>query len=671
MRDTRTIALAFLCLLLGVGLWMLLSPRGRRNEDARAALPEDVASSDAEVHAPLLSPVPTDELPRERAPIAAKAQGLLDTAATPSGAGETLLLELVLAETGAPAALADVWYRDAAVGEEIGLDEIDGKHLEAAGMVLGGAGGFRRGAEKLRADERGLVRLPLVPGRSLQVLAEQDEHVGTKTFAFEPGAEQRARLELVRDWELGVQVLQASGDPAAKVQAFLRAQSGGSSWSTTENTGADGIARFAHAGLRGLDHPGATWSTGLSLPLSEALERELDPARPRAEPIVFRLPPLGEVEVLVLGVDGKPVEDGTDVQLGIVGPGQPRDLSPFAHGERPYAYETTLAGKALFRCVEPGFEVELRAGSNAWQPLARGFFPGPLRARERIQHTLRAELDHPVLVFRGIDEDAQPLRETELEVGQWSRSGWNTTRDEQEVRTDAEGVFRVDLPVGWKEGDQHELNVTARGGAIGAALDLSRPFENGLNAMGDLVLRAAPLLAGGRVVDAGGAGVAGVEVELEVSLDGDNWDEIDLAVKSGAEGEFSARGFVFGEHLRLTPSQEGKAGPAVECRLGASGVELVLVATGAVAGAVLLDPGVPADQVHLRLVREGAGEDEHGRDWRDQTEPDPSGEFRLDEQLPGRYSLRIFLLDSTTFLKTSLIQRAPWRGSAGSRGGRG
>ena len=629
MRDKRTIALAFLALLLGAGLWMLFSPRERRDEGPRAAPREAVVSTDADVRAPLLAPVPVRELPRELAPLAAEA-GRLPESPAASVAGESWLLELVLAESGAPAARADVWYGDAARGEELGVDEIDG---------------HRRKAERLRADERGLVRLPLVPGRSHQVLAELDQHIGWKTFAREPGDVATERLELVRDWDLEVRVLQADGAPAAKIMVFLRAQSGGSSWVTSEDTGADGLARFGHAGLRVVERPGKAWSTGVDLPLSEALEHELDPSRAPEEPIVFRLPPLGEVEVLVLEADGRPVADETAVQLGLVLPGQPRDLSPFAHDARRYADETTLAGTALFRAVEPGFEIELRAGPNSWQSLARGFFPGPARARERVRRTLRVELDHPVLVFRAIDGLGQPLRETELELVQWSRSGWNTSRNERDVQTDAEGVFRVDHAAGWKEDDQHWILVSARDGAIGAALDLSRPFEIGLVTMGDLVLRAAPLLCEGRVVGADGAGVAGAEVVLETSLDGDDWETVDPSAKSDAEGAFSLHGLVFGERLRLSPRQEGKSGAAVECGLGQRGVELVLVATGAVAGAVLLDEGVPADQVHLRLVPEGAGEADEERDWSDQVEPGPSGEFRIDGQLPGRYALEVYLTD--------------------------
>jgi hypothetical protein len=60
---------------------------------------------------------------------------------------------------------------------------------------------------------------------------------------------------------------------------------------------------------------------------------------------------------------------------------------------------------------------------------------------------------------------------------------------------------------------------------------------------------------------------------------------------------------------------------------------------------VLLDEGVPAGQVHLRLVPEGAGEDDGERDRADRTEPSSSGEFRFDGQLPGRYALEVFLED--------------------------
>src|SRR5688572_12800652 len=203
--------------------------------------------------------------------------------------------------------------------------------------------------------------------------------------------EGRERLELVRDGDLVVRVLHAGGEPAAKIPVFLRARSAGSSWSTGSDTGADGIARFAHTGLRGREHSGASWSTGVTLPISEPLERSFDPREPPSEPVVLRLPPLGEVEVEVLEVDGRPAADGTQVWLGLVRPGEPRELSPFAHHERAYAHEETQNGRVLFRSVEPGFELEIRAG-RVWQSLERGFFPGPPHAGARVQHTLRIGL---------------------------------------------------------------------------------------------------------------------------------------------------------------------------------------------------------------------------------------------------------------------------------------
>ncbi len=553
MGHTRSIALVLLALLLGTGLWMFLARGERRSDGARALRRDESAASAPAERATLLAASAPDVAPSERAPLVLEAEAPPESPAAPSAAGEFVLIELVLLESDAPAALADVWYRDEEAGEELDLDDLDGQRLEGpAGLAPGSTGGFRNKATKARADERGLVRLPLVPERSLQVLAQLDQHQGSKTIDHEPGAERRERLELVRDWELQVRVLQASGEPAAKTEVFLRSHVGYSSSSTGNETGADGLARFAHAGLRARQRPGASWLTGVSLPLSEPLERAFDPSQPLVEPIVLRLPPLGEVEVLVLDAGGGPAADGTDVELGLVGPEQPRELSPFAHNERRYASETTHAGKALFPCVEPGFEVEIRAGQVGWQPKGRGFFPGPAHAGERVQHVLRLGLDHPVLVFRAVDELAQPLRETQLQLAQWSHSGWNTSQTGKDTRTDAEGVFQVDLPAGWKEGDEHRLHVTARAGALGAALDLSRSFENGPNALGDLVLREAPLLAAGRVVDAEGRGVEGAEVALEYSFGGgvdedtdEGWNEADLGVKSAAEGEFSVRGFVF------------------------------------------------------------------------------------------------------------------------------
>lgn len=639
MSRSGWLVLAAGIALGGVALLLHLAGGERGSARPVGAGPSEDRPPETERGRPeLVSPLEAEVEPAspglDAAPAAREA---LETRA--SEAHPTLSLEIEVVEAGTlrPIAGADVWYHE---GEEdwspIRLD------------------GLREQAAHATADERGLARIPrpgLEGDEGLLVLASSGALLGGERF--EAGDERlaggaRLRLELHPDWDLAVLVVDASHEPAVRVPIELRSRSEGWSSSSREETGADGRVLFRHVGLELARGPGRVHRVRVDLPLAQELFQELA-GGPPAQPVRFVLPPLGSVSVTAVEASGEPVGDGTVLELGIVRPGEERDISPFSSRRREHDQRETAGGRALFEFVELGGEVELLASRPGSAVNTKDYFPGPGVAGQRVERRLVLGLDHPVLVFRAVDERARPLAGAELELHLWSRSHWMIDENEQELTTDAEGRFRVDLSPAFSEGDRRSLVVTLEDTSAGARVDLGRPFESGTIVMGDLVLAPPPLLASGRVVDGAGHPVALAEVQFEVPVREDEdqdevwyWREVNVPCKSDDSGAFSARAFVDGAEVRLTAAREGLRGEPLEVPVGSGGLALVLQGTGWVAGSLLLDPGVPANDVRVSLRREGGPADEEVA-WREGAEPGADGRFRIEDQLPGRYTLEVGL----------------------------
>jgi hypothetical protein len=346
--------------------------------------------------------------------------------------------------------------------------------------------------------------------------------------------------------------------------------------------------------------------------------------------------PGGSVSVRVLARGGEHVPDGTTVSLAHLPPGTERDLSPFARGERAYFAVETREGAATFEGVELGGEIELVVHGASSAVLQREFRTAPRRAGDRDEHVLRLRSDHPVLEFRALDGTGTVLANEELEL--------ELHRQPRRTKTDSAGRFRLDLPDRLREGDPWTLSVQARGGSLGARLDLPRGLATGPIAMGDLRLEPAPRLAAGRVVDGDGGRVAGARLTLFHRVredDGNVGDpaELEHTFESAADGTFEARGFLDADELWLQASVEGACSEEVPVARGAREVELRLLRAGSIAGNVLLDPGVSPRGVQLELCPSGAP----GSETLDRKRTDLARDarFLFEGLAPGRYDLAL------------------------------
>lgn len=589
-------------------------------------------------------PPPSDPLPQLPEPprptpaAAAPPAGPAPVAGTASDSGSlgVRVIEIVDAATELPIPHAEVFHRDA-----------DGPFRPREfGLLIAG----RRSA---RADERGRAAIEWPAESDVLVLARAPGRAGGAVVAPPRSPDDVARLPLLPDWDLAVEVVDAALAPAPRVPIARRDASRDGTYIEIVPTDDAGRVVFPHAGLRiSAANPKPEIEVSVNLPLLEKLSRQVDPETAPLEPVRFTLPAAGSLAVRVLDAKRAPVADGTNVDMALILPGESRDVSPFARQDRIRASRPTRLGVALFEHVELGVDLEVRVTGETSEPKARDVVAGPKAPGETVEATLVIGVDHPVLVFRAVDEAGAPLSREKLELHSTFRSANMANSGNAFTTTDDDGVFEHALPARFLDGDKRTLRVEARGGEIGTLVDLSRAFEPGTNDMGDLPLVLPPLLVAGRVVDERGNPAAGANVQVEIPVRDAAapdrvwyWNEVPAAAVSDRDGRFAARAFVSERTVRATARRDALRSASVECAFGTGDVTLVLAGVGTVLGSVKLDPGVPGDALEARLGPSGVGGGERSQADVDaeRSAVEPSGDFRFDARLPGtyRFSLRL------------------------------
>lgn len=641
MARSARLALPGLLIALVAGLLFVLfstgdEPRGMRD----GQVPAEAEGSESE--APAVLPAARAEVPRARTEVSPRAPTEREEGAAPV---ETAVLadeaqlrevEVVEAGSGRPLPEAEAWFL-AGFGEWSPLS-FDG--LLARGTPV-------------RADAQGIVRFAWPAGGEVLVLARAGARCGGGTIGERVPLAPRARIELYPDWEVDIEVLYADGSPAPEVPIRCGFFEGGSLDLGLRVTAKDGHARVGHVGLGFALSAAAHLELRVDLPLAEPLSRRVPRGPAPAEPIRFRLPAGGTLEVALVDLERRPVRETCEVKLGLIWPGEARELSAFRSVERTTIERTTSDGRSVFPFVALGAELELRVRRAGSRAELREYLPGPRSAGERLEHTLQLGSQHPLLEFRALDPAGAPLVETELALELFAASENISGTENPLATTDGSGRFRVEIGHTFRNGDHVRLLVQANEGDLSALCDLSRPFEPGLNPMGDLVLAPPPLLVAGIVRDAAGAAVVGAAVSVGEPVsqnpsdpDAPVWYWSDLALTreptTDARGAFEVRMRSAAQRIRVAATLGAERSEPETVDVGSSRVELLLRGTGALAGRLWLDPGIPAGLLHVRAAAiDPAAPDRVPFEWNQTVKPRADGEFVLGDLLAGLVRLEV------------------------------
>lgn len=432
---------------------------------------------------------------------------------------------------------------------------------------------------------------------------------------------------------LRIKVVDASGAPVPNVEVAIYSSgilnAPNRHWGGT--TGADGIARVPDTPALA-DRAGTPTRAAVCITTADALSLPVDLARPPAEPIVLAMPATGSVRVAV-GDAGHPIGDEMKVSLHyVLERGSP--IVRWTIREAP-----VVDGVATFEKVGLGLRFRAVAQFAAGSFGAESEFAGPAAAGQVVQHAIDRSHAH---LFKGrlLGTDGEPLRDRTAQVTHVRIDNGGMVSMGTAFRTDADGRFRLwwsdETPaaqrrIGFVLTDDMQRESRAE-------RDVDSPEIAKTRDLGDVRLVAEPLIVAGVVVDSTGKpAIALVECE---GRDDDThpWTRIgELSKNVRPPSTFAMLGKTSFRQLRLRARSGGIRGEPVECAAGATGVKLVLPATGAVAGAVRLGDAIEWRTVRLRL----AVTDASGRVNRTEKLPQKDGTFEFEGLGAGKAILQV------------------------------
>jgi len=416
-------------------------------------------------------------------------------------------------------------------------------------------------------------------------------HDGQWGYVFVPIARARTpkTIELRPDITIRARVIDSSDRPVAGIHVALtdegyvdRLTSG--AFAMTKEP--DGVATFEHAQTRVQPDWGEEGVVLLSCPTPQPVFESLRFAEPPAEPIVLRLPATGSMLITLVDEDKRPIRDPAGTVYASL-------RQQTKSGQR--SFWLRFDGPRL-ELSHVGLGLSFRLVLNSPGVSGTLDFDGPKAWGERVEQFLVVDR-HPTLSGRLVDEHGVPQK------GYWyathmqpARGYWNDY-----FETSEDGRFHVSIPklFGNRKTRRGVLfRRTLPNRRQQAWIDLDRrEVLPGRNELGDVVLRPAPVLVQGRVVDDTGSGVGNVRLNVYQGSEGDSWPVAGLDGdhdKSAADGSFEIRSHHIGEHLLLRGETEGNHGRLLPFDAGRRDLTYVLPRVGEAVMPLRLGDGVTA-----------------------------------------------------------------------------
>ena len=271
-------------------------------------------------------------------------------------------------------------------------------------------------------------------------------------------------------------------------------------------------------------------------------EQKVDLRQPHTEPIVLTVPPCGQVRFILYGPDEKPASGLGVASLRLVD----GRVAGRAAAVRESMTMTTpptehATDNLMFDCVEIGHDVAVTVEVAGMAKPLVFHGKGPTRQGELVVVDGRLSVGPPILSFRIVDQQGQPVVKERVGLGVRSENQWRTS----DAVTDADG--RIVLPLASVE--EKDLWVLRRRASAsteycGAVHKVLGSVTPGQQELGDLRLVDEPVVARGRLVDGDQQPIAGVWLKAQASF------------QHGSGGGSYAGGFWFFEH-RVRTAADG------------------------------------------------------------------------------------------------------------------
>lgn len=426
-------------------------------------------------------------------------------------------------------------------------------------------------------------------------------------------------------------VSDADGTPIAGAQVAIRYVLGREDSETLAVFEADSQGEVRIAGLR--QYARNYWAHTEALVVvpaglfAEELGQRFEPDSP-PDRIELALPPLSELEVLVVDADGQPAERPVGVRVGT-------RVSTLHDRGRTIA-AVTENGRVLFEQIGVGLDLALDLEDQ------HGTIGEPLQAQSgasagsRVTVTLPLVDERPLVAGTALGPAGGPLAGEELSAV--FRRDRYRFQQRASVLTAADGSFELPVRPGTQGEQELFLELTAaarpprRPTAIQASLRIEGPLPAARYELGRVSLREAPLLAQGQVVDPDGGPIARALVQVR-ALHPERTGNIFGSCRSDEQGRFELRGTYREPELRLMGSHPSFRSPDhPEVATGSRDVRIELAWAGRIEGSALFDDEWLCDFALAEAIRE---DDERGAQLK------RPGFFAFDSLAPGTWTVRV------------------------------
>jgi hypothetical protein len=601
-RSQRKLILGGAALLLVaglLGLWWSLSPA--RNSGAAIGTEAGVQEPrvrDAELERGVAAvPDAAQETGAQRS----AAQGMFVKLEQRQAAGLPVLV--VDARTRAPVADASVCWMFPS-----GHDFEPYGGLDLRGMEILAR---ERGCER-RTNTDGVATLPVRNDDGVVVSARAGERFG---FCRQPyGMSGAVVVAVAPERAIDVRVVDEAREPLAGIRVALE------HWTNGEIRLARGVSDAkGEVRLEGIDAAVAfaeqgevsMWAVRAVVRCAPVIERWVDLAAPKLEPVELVVPALATLRARVVDVQGNLVPIDGRLLAHVEGTAWPsvnmsfgqsnEDATPFVRGVAEL--QQVAVGQTLQLGVDFNGEAEL------YQTVR-----GPTQAGEVLEVALHFEQELVVLEARAVDEAGTPLARRKLSMFRrrlTDTPAADTFGGPDSVETDAHGFLRWLSPLDFTEvsaGSTSAAEVLLQTEGPPAQMLEARVHEQGARpagtqALGDIVFRPrAPLLAG-TVVDTAGAPLVGVGLWIESGTQ--DYVPGVLPGFSDAQGRFAIYGFDVAPEYILHPTDGDyflvEADAARRIARGTRDVVLHAVCLARLEGELLVDAGVDVQKLRIDL----------------------------------------------------------------------
>jgi RNA polymerase sigma factor (sigma-70 family) len=518
-------------------------------------------------------------------------------------------------------------------------------------------------------DRNGEVTLP--PFKLALVSVRQGEFATSNWI--ERGNASPLLFEVEREVGLRIEVVDRSGRPLAGVPVALQdlvPGNGRPAWGLAiwrgVTAGAGGVAQIPGAEVRQLTSSVPSMrraELAVALGLADAGSEivPIDLASLPRDPVRLTLPATGRMHLRLTTPDGAPLLEPASIGIGpdVRHPmfemrGAAWLWLPVANGTIEIDRVGLGAHYSIYLAVD---------GDERRDTVAK--VAGPTREDETVEVTLAAGPPSTVVVGRLLRPDGEPLRAWPV------RAKYDITLNSHErlVETEEDGTFRLPLAVYLFEYDGRPGKSPARPGSsttsqltltpdhageldpalasisIGRKLT-SEELEPGVHDLGDLQLGAASMIVAGRVVDSDHHPRTDVDIVVEQKRDGAGFMRNVGGVhgRTKEDGSFAIQGAPLPWPLRLVArGDDCFLAQPLDFACGAKGLEVVVEKAGELRGTLLVDAGVPLDDVTLEVSNDFVTYGSWFQDPSENVELAADGHFRVGRLHAARGSLLVAL----------------------------